>query len=211
VSHRDWALTGLLLVFFAVGFAGHMMPGYRALMRGLTPLAILVTVCVVAVPIAGEKNAGVALWMIGAAFLGLAVEVVGAATGAVFGAYSYGSALGPRVLGVPVVIGLNWALVVLGSVSLSARFVPGPWASGVLAGVLTTAFDWILEPFAVAAGYWTWTTGTIPLRNFAAWFIIASLFSLVFTHLRLSLRSPLASVAILIQAAFFAGLRACGA
>jgi len=211
VSRRDWALSGFLLVFFAVGFAGHIAPGSRALMAGLTPLAILVTACVVAVPVVSERNVGIALWVLGAAVLGFAVEAVGVATGALFGSYSYGSALGPRLLGVPVVIGLNWALVVLGSVSFSARVIAGPWASAILAGALTTAFDWILEPFAVAAGYWSWTGGTVPLRNFAAWFVLAALLSLAFMRLKRSLRSPLPSVALLVQAAFFACLRVAGA
>lgn len=211
VSRVDRALCIGLAVFFAVGVIGHLLPDTRPLMLGLTPLALLLTAGVVAIPLVEERRGAVALWA-GAAFLfGFALEAVGVATGLVFGAYSYGSVLGPKLLGVPLVIGLNWPLVILGAVAFAARFLRNPLAAAAAAGVFTAGFDWVLEPFAVSAGYWTWRAGEIPLQNYIAWFLIAALLAWIFTSKKLSVRSPVPSIAVGVQLVFFSLLRILGA
>jgi putative membrane protein len=203
MSRQDWLLAAGLGAFFAVGFVGHLLPSTRPLILGLTPFALLVTAWVVAVPLVSERRAQVAIWA-GATFAaGFTLESVGVATGLVFGRYSYGTVLGPKLLGVPLVIGLNWPLVILGAVSLTVRFVRSPLAAALLAGALTAGFDWVLEPFAVSAGYWTWQAGSIPARNFIAWFVISTLLALGFTVRKLSVRSHIPSIAVAIQAVFF--------
>jgi putative membrane protein len=207
VSRQDWLLAAGLGAFFAVGLAGHLSPSTRPLMMGLTPYALLVTAWIVAVPLVSERRPQVAVWA-GATFAaGFALESAGVATGLVFGRYSYGTVLGPTLLGVPLLIGLNWPLVILGTVSLTVRFVRSPPAAALLAGALTAGFDWVLEPFAVSAGYWSWQAGSIPVQNFIAWFVISTLLALGFTARKLSVRSYIPSIAVAIQLVFFALLR----
>jgi putative membrane protein len=207
MSRLDWALGIGLLVFFAIGLDGHLAPSIRPRMLGLTPIALLVTAFIVAVALVKERNSRLWIWA-GAAFaVGFGLEAVGVATGLVFGPYSYGTVLGPKLLGVPLVIGLYWPLVILGSVSFAARFIGNPLAAAAFAGALTMGFDWVLEPFAVSAGYWTWRAGSIPVQNFAAWFLIAATLAWVFARRKLSVRSPIPSIAFAIQFVFFSLLR----
>jgi bisanhydrobacterioruberin hydratase len=210
MSRPDWTLSAGLLAFFAIGFAGHLSPDMRPLMLGLTPVALLVTAGIVAVSLVSERRAGVAVWAAAAFVAGFALEAVGVATGLVFGPYSYGTVLGPKLLGVPLVIGLNWPLVILGAATFAVRLTRSPLAAALLAGALTAGFDWVLEPFAVSTGYWSWQAGSVPLRNYAAWFLISTLLALAFTGRRLSVRSPVASIAVAIQVVFFSGLRLLG-
>jgi len=207
MTRLEWALAGTLGVFFAVGFAGHLIPATRPLMHGLTPFALLFTAGVVAVPLVGERAAGAALWALAAYAVGFAFEAVGVATGLIFGPYSYGTVLGPKLFEVPLIIGLNWALVILGSVSLTTRFIRQPVAAAAVAGALTAVFDWVLEPVAISSGYWTWSTSAIPLRNYVAWFLIAALLAFLYAWRKVSVRSPLPSVALAVQLVFFALLR----
>ncbi len=211
MSRRDWVLAGVLLGFFAVGGAGHLRPGARPLFVSLAPLALLIAAGAVVITIVGERNLPVGLWAACSAAAGFCVEVVGVATGAVFGAYSYGTVLGDRVLGVPPIIGLNWAVVVLGSASFATRLLRNPLAAAALAGALAAGFDWVLEPFAVSSGYWHWASGAVPLRNYAAWFLVAGALAYVYARLPRRMQSPVASIAALIQLTFFAVLRAAGA
>jgi bisanhydrobacterioruberin hydratase len=211
VSRLDRTLCIGLVVFFAVGIAGHLLHGTRSLMLALTPIALLVTGGVVAVPLIVERRGSVALWAAAAFLAGFGLEAVGVATGLVFGPYSYGTVLGPKVLAVPLVIGLNWPLVILGTVSVATRFIRNPLAAAAAAGALTTGFDWVLEPFAVSAGYWAWEAGSIPVRNYAAWFLIATLLAWVFTWRKLSVRSLVPAAAVVIQLVFFSLLRLLGA
>ena len=41
----------------------------------------------------------------------LPLNITGANTGLIFGNYTYGNILGMKVLGVPLIIGLNWFIV----------------------------------------------------------------------------------------------------
>jgi bisanhydrobacterioruberin hydratase len=210
MSRQDWLLAAGLAVFFVVGFAGHLSPDTRPLMLGLTPFALLLTAWIVAVPLVSERGAKVGTWVGATLVAGFVLEAVGVATGLVFGSYSYGTVLGPKLLGVPLLIGLNWPLVILGAVTFTVRFVRNPFAAALLAGALTAGFDWVLEPFAVSAGYWTWQAGSIPVRNYIAWFLISTILALAFTLRKLSVRSPIPSIAVAAQAIFFSALRLFG-
>jgi putative membrane protein len=114
-------------------------------------------------------------WFVPVSVLTFAVEVLGVSTGLVFGPYHYTSVLGPSLAGVPLLIGLNWVLVVLGSLTAVRAFVKGPWwLRALLAGVGCMAFDLLLEPVAVHLGYWVWDVPSIPLQNYLAWGLIGA-------------------------------------
>lgn len=115
-----------------------------------------------------------ALPMAAAGTVGLAVELVGVATGRPFGHYAYSGKLGPRVGGVPLLAGGPWALmarpawVVAGRLT-GSRALRVPLAAGAL-----TAWDVFLDPRMARDGYWTWPGGGryegVPASNFAGWF-----------------------------------------
>ena len=112
-------------------------------------------------------------------------EAVGLATGFPYGSYSYSDALGPTLLGVPLLVPLAWLMMAWPSRvvadRLTARVRSGARraariavAAGVFAG-----WDVVLDPQLVQAGYWTWahpTPGlpgidTVPLTNLAGWLL----------------------------------------
>jgi putative membrane protein len=77
-------------------------------------------------------------------------------------------------------------------------------AGPVLAGLLTVAFDWIMEPVAIRLDYWTWAGGDIPLQNYLAWFLIAAAAAGGYRLLKLSLRTWTMSFLVGVQLVFFA-------
>ena len=44
--------------------------------------------------------------------VGMLAEIIGVNKGLIFGEYSYGDALGIKVFGVPILIGINWCILV---------------------------------------------------------------------------------------------------
>ncbi len=109
-----------------------------------------------------------------------ALEAVGTATGLVFGSYRYGDALGPKLLDVPVVIGLLWCLVTLGCIRLSLVLLRRFGRCGRRLALLTAPLGCVLvdaciEPHAGLLDFWQWRAGAAPLRNFIAWAAIAFL------------------------------------
>jgi uncharacterized membrane protein len=123
--------------------------------------------------------AGVRRGLAGAAavvLLSLGIELMGVATGFPFGGYAYGSALGPRVLGlVPFVIPLSWFMMLYASLAIAVRFGRGLWGTAVIASLGLVAWDVLMDPaMSVAFPFWSWNTSGVyfgmPLVNWAGWF-----------------------------------------
>lgn len=108
---------------------------------------------------------------------GFAVEAIGVATGFPFGTYDYSGELGPKLLGVPLIIPLAWTWMAwpawLAAIRLSGRKAV-PIA---VAGFGLAAWDVFLDPQMVAEGYWTWRAPMpalpgvpgVPIGNYLGW------------------------------------------
>jgi putative membrane protein len=135
------------------------------------------------------------------------LEALGTAAGAIFGEYQYGSTLGLHMLNVPVIIGINWILIILGMISWAERIFRQPVVIIFAAAFGTVLFDFIMEPVAMRLDYWNWTGGFIPLQNYAAWWLISLVFAALYKVLRVSCRNPLPGAIVLMQTVFFLVLR----
>jgi uncharacterized membrane protein len=117
-------------------------------------------------------------------FTAVAFEAVGLATGFPYGRYTYSDALGPTLLGVPFLVPLAWLMMAWPSWVLAERLArPVRHRRGTVrvlaaAGVFA-AWDVVLDPQMVQAGYWTWAhpapglpgIDTVPLTNLAGWLL----------------------------------------
>jgi putative membrane protein len=116
--------------------------------------------------------------------LGMLIEIVGVRTGIIFGAYHYTPVLGPTILGVPVIIGINWTMLTYVAAVTSSLF-PMPLWMKVIAGSLIMVFcDLLLEGFAIRHHFWVWEGGAgPPLTNYIGWFIVSLLSNAIFIWL----------------------------
>jgi uncharacterized membrane protein len=124
------------------------------------------------------------LTLIGVATLGgFAVEAIGVATGFPFGTYDYSGQLGPKLLGVPLIIPLAWTWMAWPAWLAALRLTgstPGRIAAAALG---LAAWDLFLDPQMVSEGYWTWRhptpalpgLGGIPVSNYLGWAAFAVL------------------------------------
>jgi putative membrane protein len=151
-------------------------------------------------------------WRHAAAFFGIAAvislgaELIGTMSGAIFGAYHYTDALGPKLFGeVPLVIPLAWFLMLYPSwliANLMVRGEPVPASHGAvdltwrsLVGALVmTAWDLTLDPYMVGFdGAWVWEQPGpyfgIPIQNYLGWvgtsFLVLLLFQAVVGKLQM--------------------------
>ncbi len=124
-----------------------------------------------------------ALWTLGYLVIsvggGLFIEAVGHTTDIPFGPYFYAETLGAKVLGVPVVIPLAWAMMAYPCLLVAQRLVRPRWAVALVGGVALSSWDLFLDPMMVAEGHWVWERTTpalpgipgIPAQNFLGWLI----------------------------------------
>ncbi len=106
-------------------------------------------------------------------FGGMIVEWIGVHHDFLFGAYYYGENLGPKIYGVPWLIGLNWMVLVLITNSIGRRFFRKIWQVALVGASLMVFLDFFIEKSAPPFDFWIWENGDAPLRNYVSWFLIA--------------------------------------
>ncbi len=127
---------------------------------------------------AGRRNL---LPLLGFCGLGaFAVEAWGVRTGIPFGAYAYTGHLGPRALGVPLVVPLAWVSMAWPALCVARRLCPARGPRVLVATLALTGWDVMLDPQLVAAGAWRWTDRAdalqgVPLHNDLGWLVCSVL------------------------------------
>jgi uncharacterized membrane protein len=170
-----WTSLALFAVLWFGGVGSAWLGGKRADAGALASLFLLTAGLIV---LLGEQTRRGALSLACVALLGFAFEAVGVRFGLPFGRYAYTGALQPQVLGVPLVMGPAWMILVAFAQDAVGRLRLTGWKAYVCAALLTTATDLVIDPLAAnRLGYWRWTEAgsyyDVPLFNFAGWFLTA--------------------------------------
>lgn len=174
---------------------------------GLTPINLLL-MFVFLIWTAANRNRIFYFFVLVAILLGLISEIIGVNTGILFGKYHYGEVLGQKIWGVPLLISINWFMIVYASgIFTSKVLVKIPNIIQVIIGsLIATIFDWIMEPAAMKLGFWQWDNGIIPISNYVTWFCISALLLVLFNRCKF-VYHPFAVYLLVIQAIFFWVLR----
>jgi bisanhydrobacterioruberin hydratase len=152
---------------------------------------------------------------------GIIVEIVGTSTGYLFGQYEYGKMLGVGIKNVPLVIGINWFIImyccgitvhtILEKLSTKLETMTGAPSPALKilsivsdGAMLAVVFDWIMEPAAIKLGYWKWLgDGEIPAYNYMTWFVVSTLMMLIFSVLKFNKQNIFAVNLLMIMMMFF--------
>ena len=122
---------------------------------------------------------------------GIIVEFLGVNYGLLFGEYSYGRNLGPKLFGVPFLIGMNWVILTTISGSISNQICKGRKILSILLGSLLMLFiDFFIEPVAPTLDFWEFKDSIVPLLNYGGLLITGlltqSFYQLLFKHKELN-------------------------
>ena len=215
--------TSIAVLFHCIGLAGILFYD-AALFASLTPMNLLLSASLL-VYTQKEKNNHFLLFASICFVVGYGVEYLGVNYQLLFGDYRYLSAMGFQWNNVPVVIGVNWFIMMyccgisiqhflnfmwnkLKDENQPRRRNVGFFAVIIDGALLATFFDWLMEPVAVKLGYWQWLgDGSIPVFNYVCWFVISALLMFLFRILSFSKQNQFAVNLLLIQFMFFLVLR----
>ena len=122
---------------------------------------------------------------------GIFVEFLGVNYGLLFGEYSYGRNLGPKLFGVPFLIGMNWVILTTICGSISNQICKGRKIPSILLGSLLMLFiDFFIEPVAPKLDFWEFKDSIVPLSNYSGWLITGlltqSFYQLLFKYKELN-------------------------
>ncbi len=215
--------TAVAVFFHSIGLIGLLFFD-RAFFLAATPFNLLLSFALL-IWTQTNKNSWFFLFLATCFIVGIVVEAIGVNTGFLFGDYAYGNVLGPRIKNVPVLIGVNWFLIIyccgisihtllMKAINrIAADSGKSPMALKALSVIIDGAtlavfFDWLMEPVAVKLGYWVWQgDGSIPMLNYICWFLISLLLLAVFHFAKFNKQNKFAVNLLLIQLMFFLLLR----
>lgn len=217
------AATATAVFFHLIGITGILFFD-RSYFVGATAFNLLLTFALI-IWTQPSKNISFFIFLALCFITGMAVEIAGVNTGMLFGDYHYGNVLGPKLAGVPLIIGINWFIIIyccgisihslLTKILEKAPIVAGKQTNTIRAlsimvdgATMAVFFDWVMEPVAVKLGYWQWLgNGNIPFFNYICWFGVSVVLLGAFHWLPFSKNNKFAINLLLIQLMFFLLLR----
>jgi putative membrane protein len=206
ISNKKVAsLLGLLSIFYLVGILGMTNSDYKDLLVPLSGWILLLTYIVVYLGRNRKKDQFFYFSFL-IFFVGILVEVMGTRTGLLFGTYSYGTNLGIKIFGVPLIIGVNWATLVVCSSAIANHLNQKIWVKALVAAGLMTALDGVIEPVATQLEFWTWAGGDIPFYNYVCWFVLSYPMHYFYMKWGLAEKNKVAVGVYIVLFLFFVGL-----
>ena len=73
----------------------------------------------------------------------------------------------------------------------------------IIASLLMLLYDIVLEQIAPVIGMWYWEDSKVPLRNYFAWFVIASVFQTFIRITGVKTRNSIVLLIFIVQVVFF--------
>lgn len=206
VKRKELLAIFVLVIFYAVGFYGLVFSNHQALFLSLVPFNLLLTNFIL---FFFHQDFSLPFWVFALLVfsVGFLAEVIGIHTALLFGHYTYGSALGWQLFRVPLIIGLNWLMLVYTAGHTVNYFQRFPWwVRATMGATLMVALDYFIEPVAVHLDFWSWQANVIPLSNFVGWFLVALVLQFYFQHSAFLKNNNLAPFVFLLQFLFFGAL-----
>jgi len=214
--------TAIAVLFHAVGLAGILVFKSSWIIQS-TAFNLLLSAALLFWA-QDDKNLFFWLFAVATMLTGIAVEIIGVNTGLLFGNYSYGDVLGVKWKQVPLIIGVNWFIVIFCSgIAITSLLqnitrpiddtaaAPSPVIKAVSVvtdgATLAVIFDWLIEPVAIKLGFWKWEMNEVPLYNYVCWFLVSLLLMILFRISPFQKENKFAIHLLLIQVMFFLLLR----
>lgn len=202
LQERNTIFATFLVYLFHISAGIGILLGYIEWFAVKTPLnlSLLVLLTIWVYPIDSMKKI---LAGLGFLLAGMLVEILGVQYGLFFGEYSYGANLGPKFMGVPLLIGFNWALLI---------FLTGQMANSLHSRKILRVFtgsalmlflDYFMEKVAPQMDFWEFVLDPVPFSNYLAWFVIACILHGIFQYLDIRGSRSFSWHAFAIQCLFF--------
>ena len=197
--YKTYLLYFLILVYFSGSIGFVVNPSFFS---PFTPYTLLLTCFVFLIhnPLADKKFI-VAFFSI--AFLGFIIEVIGVKSGLIFGKYAYGNGLGYKLLNVPLVISINWAMLICAGIIVVSSIFKNKITVLVVTALLVTLIDLIIEQVAPKLDFWQFEGGLPDYRNYLSWIGVTFFTSYFFYSTIITGNRTVSLIILILQIIFF--------
>lgn len=201
-AYKTYFLYFLILVYVSGSIGFVVNPSFFS---PFTPYTLLLTCFVFLIhsPLE-DKKFMFAFFSI--AFCGFIIEIIGVKTGLIFGKYAYGNALGYKLFNVPLIISINWAMLICSGIIVVSRIFTNKIIVLVAAAILVTGIDLLIEQVAPKLDFWQFE-GRLPgLQNYLSWIGVAFFSSYFFYPTIIKGKFTVSLTILILQIIFFASL-----
>ena len=201
-KYKPYLLYFLILVYVSGSIGFVINPTFFS---PFTPYTLLLSCFVFLIhsPLADKKFL-IAFFSI--AFLGFIIEVIGVKTGLIFGKYSYGDGLGFKLLDVPLIISINWAMLIFAGIRIVSVIFANKIVSLVVAALLVTLIDLLIEQVAPGLDFWQFEGGLPGLHNYLGWIGVTFFTSYFFYPTIIKGNRNVSLILLILQIIFFTTL-----
>lgn len=201
-KYKSYFLYFLILVYVSGSIGFVINPSFFC---SFTPYTLLLTCFVFLIhsPLADKKFL---LAFFSIAFLGFIIEVIGVKTGLIFGKYSYGNGLGYKLFDVPLIISINWAMLICAGTIVVSRIFTNKIAVLSVAALLVTGIDLLIEQVAPKLDFWLFNGGFPSLHNYFGWMGVAFFISYFFYPTLVKGNRTVSLIILILQIIFFTSL-----
>jgi len=196
----------IIVLFHIVGLYGFLTPALELLFIKLVPYHLLLMLGLMVFTV-NDRSLGLIKFTAVVYLAGFFIEVIGVNTGQIFGDYIYGTALGIKLWATPLLIGVNWLILVYSTgVFLETFNFKSKWLFSALGAGILLGIDFLIEPVAIKFDYWSWFEGVIPIQNYLGWYIFSYCLFLFFSASNFNKKNKAAVVLLFAQLCFFLAL-----
>ena len=184
------------------GFFG-VLSDQKEFFLSTSPFAILITFILLILNY-DFKQKGFISALISIISIGFLVEFLGVNYDLFFGSYEYGDNLGYKIGGVPIIMSINWLVLIFLTGSFAEKIIPNSLPLKVLlASLLMVFIDVFLEICAPKLDYWKFNDEIVPMSNYNSWFIISAICLYIYFRLIKDKEHTLSTNVLVIYFAFF--------
>ena len=184
------------------GFFG-VLSDQKEFFLSTSPFAILITFILLVLNY-DFKQKGFISALISIISIGFLVEFLGVNYDLFFGSYEYGDNLGYKIGGVPIIMSINWLVLIFLTGSFAEKIIPNFLPLKVLfASLLMVFLDVLLEICAPKLDYWKFNDEVVPMSNYNSWFIISAVCLYIYFKLIKDKEYALSNNLLVIHFAFF--------
>jgi len=191
----------LILIFHFVGMLGLSFSQTKDYFLFLTPFHLLFTSILIFLSRSYSKKFFLSVVFI--SFIGFFIEVLGVYTGSLFGEYEYGNKLGLEMFNVPLVIALNWFILVYASRGSVNYFLKNIYLQILFSSTIMVLLDILIEPVAIELGWWSWGVNSVPLQNYLMWFVVSVIMQVIISNNNHEISKSISISLLLSQISFF--------
>ncbi len=192
----------IIILFHLVGLYGFLNPNLTDFFIQLVPFHLLLMLALLVIS-GNDGSMNIRLFALVVFIFGFLIEVAGVNTGLIFGSYTYGATLGLKLWETPLLIGVNWLILVYSTGVLLNGFWPNKYFLALLGAIILVSIDFLIEPVAITYDYWSWTQQIIPMQNYLGWFAVSFTMFILFTSVNFKKQNRSAIVLFVTQVCFF--------